>query len=71
MPRHSSDSTCMRSNGVSNFPDPNGEGVIQINNATGALDPNSPQFAKAETACKSLDNGFAEATSSAAASGGS
>jgi hypothetical protein len=64
--------TCMRSNGVPNFPDPNGQGVIQINNATGSPDSNSPQFQKAETACKSLDNGFGEQSSAAvsSASGG-
>jgi hypothetical protein len=56
-------STCMRSNGVSNFPDPNGQGMIQINGATGSLDPNSPQFQKAATACKGLQNGFGEASS--------
>ncbi len=42
------------------FPDPNGQGLIQINNVTGSLDASSPQFQKAETACNSLDNGFAE-----------
>ena len=55
--------TCMRSNSVPNFPDPNGQGVIQIKNATGTLDASSPQFQKAETACKTLDNGFAEQSS--------
>jgi hypothetical protein len=64
--------TCMRSNGVPNFPDPNGQGLIQVN-ATGTLDASSPQFQKAETACNSLNNGFAEqlgATSASPASGG-
>jgi hypothetical protein len=56
--------TCMRSNGVPNFPDPNGQGLIQVN-ATGSLDPSSPQFQKAVAACKSLDNGFAEQSSTA------
>ena len=51
----------MRSNGVPNFPDPNGQGLIQIN-ATGTLEPSSPQFQKAEAACKSLDNGFAKSS---------
>jgi len=60
--------TCMRASGVSNFPDPDGQGVIQIKNATGTLDPNSPQFEKAETDCKSLDNGFGEQSSSALSS---
>ena len=59
--------TCMRSHGVPNFPDPNGQGVIQINNATGVLEQSSPAFQKAEAACKSLDNGFAEQSSVATA----
>jgi hypothetical protein len=61
-------STCMRSDGVPSFPDPNGQGLIQIN-ATGTLEPSSPQFRKAETACKSLENGFAQQSS--VATGGS
>jgi hypothetical protein len=63
---------CMRSHGVPNFPDPNGQGLIQINNATGVLDASSPQFQKAETACNSLNDGFAEqlgATSASSAPG--
>jgi hypothetical protein len=60
---------CMRSSGVPNFPDPNGQGKIQINNATGVLDASSPQFQKAQTACKSLENGFAEQSSVAATAG--
>jgi hypothetical protein len=59
---------CMRSNGVPNFPDPNGHGAIQIQEAPGVLDESSPQFQKAETACKSLDNGFAEQSSTAVSS---
>ena len=49
---------CMRSHGEPGFPDPNGQGVIEINNATGILNPNSPQYAKAQTACQKLDSGF-------------
>jgi hypothetical protein len=60
---------CMRANGVPGFPDPNGQGLIQIKNATGALDSSSPQFQKAETACKSLDNGFGVQSSTAVSSG--
>jgi hypothetical protein len=63
--------TCMRSNGVPGFPDPNGEGLIQIKNAIGVLDPSSPQFQTAATACKSLDNGFGEQSSVAAPAPGS
>ena len=61
---------CMRSNGVPNFPDPNGQGLIQINNATGTLDASSPAFQMAQTACKSLDNGFAQQGSVAVSAGG-
>jgi hypothetical protein len=61
--------TCMRSNGVPNFPDPNGQGLININ-ATGTLEPSSPQFQKAQTACKSLDNGFGVSASSASSAPG-
>ncbi len=56
---------CMRSNGVPNFPDPNGQGLIQINNATGVLEPSSPAFQKAQMACKSLENGFGVSAASA------
>ena len=57
---------CMRSNGVPNFPDPNGQGLIQINHATGVLESSSPQFQKAQTACKSLDKGgFGQQSSTA------
>ena len=62
--------TCMRSNGVPNFPDPNGQGLIQIN-ATGALEPSSPAFQKAQMACKSLDNGFGVSAASASSAPGS
>jgi hypothetical protein len=51
---------CMRSHGEPDFPDPNGQGVIQIPNATGILSPNSPQYQQTTTACQSLDNGFSE-----------
>jgi hypothetical protein len=60
-------STCMRLNGVPDFPDPNGQGLIQVN-ATGTLEPSSPQFQKAVTACKSLENGFAQQSSTAVSS---
>jgi hypothetical protein len=48
---------CMRSHGVTNFPDPNAQGVISINSSSG-LDPSSPQFQQAQQACaKDLPNG--------------
>ena len=46
-------SACMRSHGVSNFPDPNGQGVIQISSGTG-INPGSPVFASARSACQKL-----------------
>ena len=38
---------CMRANGVANFPDPNGQGVIQGS----GIDPNSSQFQRAQQRC--------------------
>jgi len=40
-------SECMRAHGVPNFPDPNGQGVIQGS----GIDPNSPVFQKAQQTC--------------------
>ena len=54
---------CMRSSGVPNFPDPNGQGVLVIQ--TGDVQRSSPAFQQAQTACKGLDNGFGEASVSA------
>ncbi len=41
--------TCMRSNGVTNYPDPSNSGRPQSLNH---IDPNSPVFLKAYTACR-------------------
>jgi hypothetical protein len=46
-------SACMRKHGVANFPDPNSEGVISINSGMG-IDPQSPKFQSARTACEKL-----------------
>ena len=46
-------SKCMRANGVPNFPDPSTSGGIELNAGSG-LDPNSPQFQKAQTKCQKL-----------------
>jgi hypothetical protein len=54
-------SHCMQSNGIADFPDPNGKGTLTINLGTGDLgdlDPNSSRFHAAERACQSLDTGF-------------
>src|SRR6266404_6055365 len=44
---------CMRKHGVPNFPDPNGQGVITIHSGMG-IDPGSPAFRSARTACEKL-----------------
>lgn len=44
-------SQCMRAHGIKNFPDPTGQGGISLPNG---LNPNSPQFQAANTACRSL-----------------
>lgn len=59
---------CMRSNGVSNFPDPGPSGQFTIDaiaNGSG-VDINSPAFQQAFTACKALEPaGFTGTTRSA------
>jgi hypothetical protein len=51
-------SACMRSHGVSNFPDPttgsNGQAQVQITPGTSGIDPNSPAYQAAYRACQSL-----------------
>jgi hypothetical protein len=47
---------CMRSHGIPNFPDPNGQGVIDMTGVNIRLD--SPQNRNAMQACQALDNGF-------------
>jgi hypothetical protein len=52
-------SQCMRRNGVPNFPDPDGQGRLLIkggvkNGHPFGIDPNSPQFRKAQQACQKL-----------------
>jgi hypothetical protein len=50
-------SACMRAHGLPNFPDPNGQGVIQAGAGDG-IDPRSPKFRAAQQACgKALPNG--------------
>lgn len=48
---------CMQSNGIADFPDPDGRGTITIN-VGGDLDPSATKFKSAEKACRSLDSGF-------------
>ncbi len=48
---------CMRSNGVSQFPDPSGSGKLTIDAVANgsSLDPNTPAFKQAISACKNLE----------------
>jgi hypothetical protein len=46
-------SACMRKHGVTNFPDPSGQGVITIHSGMG-IDPGSPAFRSARTVCQKL-----------------
>jgi len=50
-------SKCMRTHGVTNFPDPSGSGGINIPSGSG-INPFSPVFKASQSACaKSLPNG--------------
>lgn len=50
-------SACMRKHGVTSFPDPDSHGVIQFGSDSG-IDPRSPTFTSARSACdKLLPNG--------------
>lgn len=54
--------SCMRSNGVPNFPDPGSQGQMVISSSSG-IDPNSPAFKSAMQKCRSLlPNGGAGAS---------
>lgn len=48
---------CMRSNGVTNFPDPDASGKLTIDGVVNgsSLDPNTAAFKQAMSACKSLE----------------
>ena len=43
----------MRSHGEPNFPDPNAQGQLSFGSANG-IDPQSPKFQQAQTACQKL-----------------
>jgi hypothetical protein len=46
---------CMRSHGISDFPDPNSNGGFAIQNSPGSdLDPNNPRYQAAASACHAL-----------------
>jgi len=45
----------MRAHGISDFPDPNANGGLDLNAGGGSdLEPNNPQFQAAQKACQSL-----------------
>jgi hypothetical protein len=44
----------MRDHGITDFPDPNASGGLEIKGTPGDLDPSSPQFQSAQKACKHL-----------------
>lgn len=46
-------SACMRKHGITNFPDPTSQGVITIQSGMG-IDPGSPGFQSARSACEKL-----------------
>jgi hypothetical protein len=46
-------SACMRSHGLPHFPDPNAQGSITFGSSDG-IDPSSPEFQSAQTACQKL-----------------
>ena len=59
---------CMRSNGISQFPDPDASGTLTIDGVVNgsSLDPNSATFQQAISACKDLEPaGFTGHTRSA------
>jgi hypothetical protein len=48
-------SQCMRSRGITDFPDPNSQGGIAIKAQPGSdLDPNNPRYKAANNACQHL-----------------
>ncbi|POM24994.1 hypothetical protein BTM25_36350 [Actinomadura rubteroloni] len=47
-------SKCMRDKGVSNFPDPNAKGDLELDPSKSGIDPKSEQFKTAEKACRPL-----------------
>jgi hypothetical protein len=48
-------SRCMRAHGISDFPDPNPQGGLELNAGSGTgLDPKSPRFKAAWSACRPL-----------------
>jgi len=62
---------CMRAHGISDFPDPNGQGEIAIQPKQGSdLDPNNPRFRAANQACQHYKPGGPGASQSTSGGGG-
>jgi len=62
---------CMRTHGISDFPDPNGQGEIAIQPKQGSdLDPNNPRFRAANQACQHYKPGGPGASQSTSGGGG-
>jgi hypothetical protein len=62
-------SSCMRSHGVPNFPDPNANGGFMIG-ANNGIDPNSPQYQNAQRACQKYMPGAASGGGTFVSGGG-
>jgi hypothetical protein len=61
-------SQCMRSHGITNFPDPDADGGISISSGSG-IDPQSPQFQAAQSVCRPLMGGGNDTTTNNGGSG--
>jgi hypothetical protein len=46
--------SCMRKHGETNFPDPSANGTFQLSGGPNPIDPKSPQFVSAMSACHAL-----------------
>jgi hypothetical protein len=62
---------CMRSHGISDFPDPNSQGLLQVQAQQGSdLDPNNPRYQSANTACQHFELGGGKGGSLSSSGGG-
>ncbi len=62
---------CMRAHGISDFPDPNSQGQLQIQARPGSdLDPNNPRYRSANTACQHFEPGGGKGGSLNSSGGG-
>jgi hypothetical protein len=64
-------SRCMRAHGISDFPDPSGNGSLALKGKPGGdLDPNNPQFQAADKACHGKLPGGGGSTETSQSGGG-